>query len=624
MTKFIEVRTKQVRTYPQQNHPLQKLCNRAQGKEQHAKKSQRTMLCNRAQGTAEPKRARVDRDPPLLQLIGRLPVEIVAEHFAGTALASVSRGFRALLREGYLPGGGVWGLDPAAFLDSKASWTSFIALASPIPGGGADAWEAAWQIARRSGDPAALEEYATASHEQVERLCLREFHSGVARHFAAAGDVPSLAKLRKRIACRSTKWKSLEGGVVKAAARHNRLAVIKYVKAPFTAEAAVEAARAGSVAVCLHIRYSIASDTRRDKFENKMVSAMSPETLVAYEKALGRTVPDWMCYPPSVARDGNVDLAIWVVKRGRHAWDGLLWAVITKADSPGARDSSLEDVRRVIRAGCPVTPQDYPHTYREPNQRLLRVLLELGGVRPGARFVVGCLRGGHVASLQMMHEAKGYFPTAKELFQSLETPNLASLKWLAGFRRSFRPEVLVRWSLPRLLATDDAECFSWHYGRGGFAPCPDLASRAAAHGAVKITAFLRDSAGLEPDWQKVVRLFAEGPRETLHPSVDAVDWIFANGSAGSDDLDGTYECMRAMRETWFGPHRELGPGTKERVAAYCRHLDEEIRRGRMSVTALRTVCREVGVKPRGVKGKHPSTYVDCVRAKFLFRHPSSE
>lgn len=521
---------------------------------------------------------------PLLHLINHLPVEIVSEYFGGTALPWVASGFRDL-KEGYLLRNESWKIDPRHFMNNNRSWLSFIKMSVP------------------TGEDAEL------PNDEMIR-----FHKSVATRLSADGDVDYLTKLRRRLASKNVNigWASIAEAIMKTAAKNNRVNVMEHMKYVPTLVIAREAGRHGSVEVCAHI-YSSARATDRDELERSMTNVMSPEAFVQYETLLNKQVDRNICNYHSAIHAGNIDLVIWMVKNGRSEWNGVIRSIFMECKDS---HSSLDYIQKIKKAGCPLT---YPYLCYEPDATLFAKFVEIIDQHPSDIFIANCLQMGFVNVLNILHKKRSYLPNDEALKRFLRVPNLKTFEWLEFVGITFETDNLINLSINHIVRTDNLACFEWLYNRQVFDSIPHyitfILELTIAIGAKYISGFLMNNrVDHDIEWDTVVKIFLSVESYMRRDVVFTVDWIFSNGSTDRNDIDGIRNCMSRMKNLQFA---RVGEITRERVESYCDHLENMLTSSRLNVANMRCMCKEFGVKPQNVRGKSLSSYVDCIRRKYL-------
>lgn len=570
-------------------------------------------------------------DPPLLRLFGKLPIELVGEHFSGLPLHCLSRGFRSLFHVRFGRGIDRWRIDPAKHVHDMDSWVSFmdmadIPISSKISGRRKwgkrkreesasekaeldntryfDNWLRIYGVINTSNIGWLNKKSETASQDSMIRYCETEFHRSVAKRFAKAGDIEALDKLVAR-----TKNKFVGIGlsvfiddVCEAAITADHVEILQHFDVKPSINFAVLATESGATRT---LEYMIDNYPYRDEMERRVLSVITPAIMQEYESG-GRRLNvwsnDWLCY------EGNVDLIIWLIKIGRTTWRDAMRHLLMHAFRNV--DVTLGRIRQAIAAGCPVVRTDYPMPYcYEDLSELLDAFITLTGVSPPQAFIRECMVQGRVKAVQVLWEREIY-PSYDTVISFMKCVNLDTLKWFHSKRMMVKRYHAIDHCLPRIMVCDDVETFEWMLCYKYFVQGPNLATMALQYGAKKIHTIVT-TLGYIGSLHEVIETFPmTGSPSRLSYTVK---WMFESVTKKPVDMAELERVIAALSSldsfTLTESHKLAA---KEGVEMYCQWMVDS----GMDVPEARSKCKLFGIKPRNVKNKGADAYAECIKRRL--------
>ena len=365
-----------------------------------------------------------------------------------------------------------------------------------------------------------------------------------------------------------------------------------------------------------------------------------PAALAAYEEAIGRAIhgESYDLFSAGVA--GNVETILWLVEQRRVAsWAGALAGLLVHASIVG--DWRLRKVRRALDRGCPPTNDAYGryHNYRpeyfrfniKPAVAVVAAFFDLIREPPGNDFLVDALCCGHLEMLDAF-EARRCRPATALVNGVLHCLPVESLEWLRA------NDVTI--NLPdadRVLRDGKLPAIAWLHEGMHFFGHPDLPLRCVRVNNFRAFEFLVKDKGEPYD----ARALLAAAKKKPHLDAEFIVWFMDNlvigGSGGGGvepvaadrdvdplafslappptrvTLETVLVALRAHLTSRLRCHKDrrtIRELYEPRVRSYLHGLE------RLAVPELRGKCKLFGIKPKGVRGKGPAAYVDCLRRSF--------
>lgn len=538
-------------------------------------------------------------------VLSRLPIEILNEHFKGTALRSVCSETRDLACK--------WRVDPKLFLNRNKDWMSFQVM-SGVP-------------VSNDHDPHELERFILSSENEhlidlyrydadiprnVKR-CNEAFHKNVAVSLAKSGDVDSLKRLKARMSSKDIpcSWGDVSKNAIEAATANNQCAVLGLLKAKPTTDLVEIAVSSESVDSCVYFLNNCKA-AKKPELLLIIANGLKPERILAVEARMRELYTAYMSVDIAIRR-GRVDTAIWFAVSGRTTWRGVLKALMNRAC---LGDGSLDDVRRAVGSGCAYSDDDFPSVCLFDTQAECDAIAGyclMSGRRPSDNILRYLMCRGMINILDALYVSIGLIPPATALSTCMGNLHVATILWFKKRGRRLNP-IHADKVFTEMINHDNVESFKLLYNYRYFVKCTLMLEKAVCAGAQFIRSFLI-SAGHKHDSDVLCDMFTS-LTETDPQNVRGLYWMFDNVPSDDKDYEGIKKCMIACRNVaetskHFRPYNNVD--IHRRVSALCDHLAVN-----ESIDDITKLCDDLDIEHGRNTGKRCTRHrcVQLIRSRF--------
>lgn len=553
---------------------------------------------------AQAKRRRTEESShPLLSVLETLPPDVVERHLGGTALHALSLGFHAKFARGFLLQGQSWQMKPSAFVRSVSEWKRFLSMVARDPDTAESdaALHASFMVHEAmNGNPGFAEALfelispTKKSRRRKEKLAIRPYvvTDQLFVRAAKAGRIDLVDLALSKM----SKYASLNPGLTAAA-------------------------KANQVDVCVHL-VSVQTaipvhDYEHLSMDHIVVNNMRPGDIVRYEQGIKRSIHPRAYNIVSTAATGNIEAAIWMLKEGKvPSWGNAMHGFLIHASR--TEDANLTTIREAIKQGCPATHdaygryQSFHNTCRDyfsplfpkPSVAVITAFHDLTRVRPTSLFIVDALAVGDLdmANAFLM---RGYTPSQQAVNGSLHHLSVESLEWC--WDNGIRIRVSDS-EVDHVLRFGKAKSIAWLRDHMLLSGTPDVVSKCVSVNNFAAFKLMVDDKGGAYDTQSLLqaaKAVRSLDREFIHWFMDT---LVINAGVSFESV--LVALSQHMMFHFRYHHGEIREKYRPMVQEYLDGLE------RLTVSQLREKCKLFDVKPKGVRGKGPKGYVDCLRAAF--------